>query len=564
MKTDHLKGIDVLKFHLNVWRNDKEMYMIWVFIAFMILGGITPLLPIIFPRFIIDAIAEGDIETTMLLIVAFGVSSLFFNILQTRTMYFAEGRFISSRIRMGRMYTKEYANVEFKHLENAEFHQKRNEAGTAMGGNNQGYQGTLSIVFYQLAELFSIISLLVILGTFNYLIIVIALGCSILQYILARKAKKMALDNHEELSELHRQAQYYYITSNDFSYGKDIRVNELEEPFTTRFEQKQNLVQKLFKTIKIFEYRLTVFDVIFLMLTNGITYYLVVNAYFDGILSLGEITMTILGILAVTIKMQRTFKELAKLKEVTGQTKKYIAFLEQDIYQKNDDGSEVDFIDMDIEFVNVSFKYPGSDTYVLRDISFKINRNQKIALVGINGSGKTTIVKLICGLYQPTKGKILINGIDLALLHKDYYRNQIAVVFQDANIYAGSVLENIVGEDTSESARNKAVKALEEVGMYEKVASLPKQIDHQLLKVIDPEGTDLSGGEVQKIAIARAIYKSHSKMMILDEPTAALDALAEKTIYERFNEMTKNRTTIMISHRLASTRFCDSIASGLR
>jgi ABC-type multidrug transport system fused ATPase/permease subunit len=295
------------------------------------------------------------------------------------------------------------------------------------------------------------------------------------------------------------------------------------------------------------------------MITNGVTYYLVVNAFFDGQLTLGEITMTILGVLAVTIKMQVTFKEIARLKQETGRTKKYMALMYSDIYDKKDEGKCIDFNSMTVEFQNISFKYPGTDILVLNDLSFKIAELTKTALVGINGSGKTTIIKLISGLYAPTSGRILINGIDITTINKEHLRTQLSVVFQDVNIYAASVLENITGESPSEKQRERALETLKEVGMYEKIMSLKHKENHQLLKIIDDEGIDLSGGETQKIAIARALYKENTRLIILDEPTAALDAIAEKSIYENFDDMTENKTAIMISHRLASTRFCDNI-----
>jgi ABC-type multidrug transport system fused ATPase/permease subunit len=559
MKKESLKARDVLKFHLDIWRQDKEMYMIWIFLAQMILAGIIPILSIVFPRYIIDAIANSELESTMILIVAFGSSAVIFSILQTKNMYFAEGRFLASRIRSNRMLIKKFAKIDFEHLENSTFHQTINEADSAMSNNFDGYQGTLSIVFYQLAELFSIVCLLIILGTFHYLIILVALGCSTLQFLLATKAKKYALSKHEEQSEKNRQADYFYVTANDFSYGKDIRINELEQPFTKLFNKKQRIAHILFREVRLFEYKTTLFDILFLMLTNGLTYYLIVLAYFNGGVSLGEVTMTILGVLAITTKLQATFKELARLKQVTGVTKKYISFMNSDEYETIDDGAKIDFEEIEIEFDHVSFHYPNSKEYVLKDVSFQIKTNQKIALVGINGSGKTTIVKLLCGLYHPTTGKIRVNGIDIISLNKEYLRKQIAAVFQDVNIYAGTIVENIAGENVINDDQNRVMNVLKEVGMYEKVMSLPNKENHQLLKVIDSSGIDLSGGETQKIAIARALYKENTKMMILDEPTAALDAIAEKEIYERFHEMTKNRTTLMISHRLASTRICDNI-----
>jgi ABC-type multidrug transport system fused ATPase/permease subunit len=187
-----------------------------------------------------------------------------------------------------------------------------------------------------------------------------------------------------------------------------------------------------------------------------------------------------------------------------------------------------------------------------------MKEGDKFALVGINGAGKTTIVKLMCGFYQPTEGRILINGIDTRELNIDKYFEQIAVVFQDAFTMSFSIAENISGLNSDTIDRDKIKNVLQKAGLMEKISKLEKGIDTYLNKDMDENGIQLSGGEVQKLMLARALYKE-AKLLILDEPTAALDAIAESEMYEKYQSLLKGKTSLFISHRLASTRFCNHI-----
>ena len=211
----------------------------------------------------------------------------------------------------------------------------------------------------------------------------------------------------------------------------------------------------------------------------------------------------------------------------------------------------------EIEFQNVSFKYPGSEEYALRNVDLKFTIGERLALVGMNGSGKTTLIKLLCRLYDPTEGKILLNGIDITRYSYDEYIALFSVVFQDFKIFAFSVAENVAC--TPNPDRERVDSVLREVGMADKVASMPHGMDTAVTREYEDDGVDLSGGEGQKIAIARALYKD-APFLILDEPTAALDPLAEAEIYGDLDKMAEDRTTVFISHRLSSCRFCDEIA----
>lgn len=211
----------------------------------------------------------------------------------------------------------------------------------------------------------------------------------------------------------------------------------------------------------------------------------------------------------------------------------------------------------EIEFRNVSFKYPGTDTYALKNLSMKLRIGQRLAVVGMNGSGKTTMIKLLCRLYDPTDGEITLNGIDIKKFKYNDYMKIFSVVFQDFNLFAFTLVQNVAASVDYDS--KIAEKCLNMAGFGERLKTLPKGLDTSLYKNFEEEGVEISGGEAQKIALARALYKN-APFIVLDEPTSALDPIAEFEVYSKFNEIVEDKTAIYISHRLSSCRFCDDIA----
>ncbi len=210
----------------------------------------------------------------------------------------------------------------------------------------------------------------------------------------------------------------------------------------------------------------------------------------------------------------------------------------------------------EIEFKNVSFKYTGAEDFALKNINFKFALGERLAFVGMNGSGKTTFIKLLCRLYEPDSGEIFLNGINIKDYNYEEYLSLFSVVFQDFAIFAYDVASNVSASHNPD--REKVMDCLERAGLGEKIKSLPNGIDTYITRYYDDEGVDFSKGECQKIAIARALYKD-APFIILDEPTAALDPLAEAEIYGKFNEIVNDRTAVYISHRLSSCKFCDRI-----
>lgn len=219
---------------------------------------------------------------------------------------------------------------------------------------------------------------------------------------------------------------------------------------------------------------------------------------------------------------------------------------------------EKDYLDAEIVFENVSFIYPNQEKKSLSNINLTIKKGERISIVGENGAGKTTFIKLLLRLYEPTEGRILFNGIDIRDIDYQDYQKIFSTVFQDYKLFAFRIIDNITSLEGNEAEKEKVMKCLEKAGLSSKIEKLEHGLDTYLYNIYDEEGIELSGGESQKLAIARALYKD-SPIVILDEPTAALDPRAEYEIYTRFLALVESKTSIFISHRLSSTKLCDRI-----
>ena len=551
---------EVFKFHINDILEANKSFIFYIFIVHAFSTGILSVVTVLFPRYIIDAIVFQNNGSLLLWISIYGCSFLLLMLVSTISQNIFSGNAMAIKFLQARKFFKKYRHVSYEYLEDPTFQAKRSTAlWAALGNNNMGYEGTLRSLFKLLPQILTVIGLIILLGLFRPIIVVVALILSLLQYQFDLRGKKYKFEHRDELNERERKANYFFRTGHDFSYGKDIRINQIQNQFLDNHKKKSNIFTSLYRKLNVMGFRFSIPGMVFITITNGLTYFLTANAYLNGEISIGQVSSIIWATLAITLGLQRMFTEIAKIKEDTSYTSEYMTFLENDDFFPKREGIEIELETIAIELVNVSFKYPNSSKYVLKNINLKIMSGDRLALVGLNGSGKTTLVKLLCGFYEPTEGTILINGVDIKTIDLEYYRKRLAVIFQEVLVYAASILENIVGLSQDPMEHEKAMSALKLAGLYERTKSYPKEENQELLKVIDPSGTDLSGGEKQKLSIARALYKENTSLIILDEPTASLDAIAEKEIYDNFKTLISNRTALIISHRLASTKFCDNI-----
>lgn len=292
---------------------------------------------------------------------------------------------------------------------------------------------------------------------------------------------------------------------------------------------------------------------------TGIVYVFVCLKAWAGAFGIGSVTQYVGAVTALSGSVSTLINCIGMLKENVPFMRTTYEFLDipNSMYQGSLTTEKRSDRQYEVEFKDVSFKYPGSDMWALRHVNIKFKVGRRLAIVGENGSGKTTFIKLLCRLYDPQEGQILLNGIDIRKYRYDDYMNIFSVVFQDFQLICQPLGNNVAG--SMEYDRDKARKALIDAGFGERLDSMPQRLDTMVYKNLTEDGVDFSGGEAQKIAIARALYKD-APFIILDEPTAALDPIAEAEIYSKFNDIAGDKTAIYISHRLSSCKFCDEIA----
>ena len=294
-------------------------------------------------------------------------------------------------------------------------------------------------------------------------------------------------------------------------------------------------------------------------LITGFVYVFTCLKAWGGAFDVGSVTQYVGAATAMADSIFKLTAQLGNLKTNAGYLDATFRFLDipNSMYQGSLTTEKRSDRQYEVEFRNVSFRYPGRVDWALKNVSMKFNVGKRLAIVGENGSGKTTFIKLLCRLYDPQEGEILLNGIDIRKYNYQDYMQIFSVVFQDFQLLSQPLGENVAGSAKYDRAR--ATKALMDAGFGDRLAAMPKGLDTMLYKDFAEDGVEVSGGEAQKIAIARALYKD-APFIILDEPTAALDPIAEAEIYEKFNAISGDRTAIYISHRLSSCRFCDEIA----
>jgi len=353
----------------------------------------------------------------------------------------------------------------------------------------------------------------------------------------------------------------FYLGSmaNENERGKDIRIYSQQETIKSGINEFAVGAMKMWDGHASYFGKFQALSNIINHISNGLIYLFVAMKAYAGAFGVGSIVQYVGAITQFGSGFYDVLVNMSELINNNPYLEKTFEFL--DIPNKKYQGTlpveKRDDLDFDIEFKNVSFKYPGSKAYALKNVSFKLTIGQRLAVVGMNGSGKTTMIKLLCRLYDPTEGEITLNGIDIKKYNYDEYMDIFGVVFQDFALLPFTLGQNVAARVDYDA--DKVHKALQDSGFEDRLATMPHGLETYLYKNFEEDGVEVSGGEAQKIALARALYKD-TPFIILDEPTAALDPIAEYEIYTKFNEIVGDKTAVYISHRLSSCRFCDDIA----
>ena len=540
-------------------------------ILFIITGSIAaasmPYLWSFIGKLVIDMIEQQasspdkDIKPLLYLTLITSAAELLFMWLNTVSSMKMSVGFTYVRLMIIKERIAKTLGMEYEALETPEMLDRLQKAKRATAGDWQGVQGMMTYMQVMGVQIISVTIAVAIMTTFNPWIILIIVVLSFAQFLffdyIRKKDKKEMWD---AMMPHWRKLEYMENVTTDFSYAKDIRLFGMQKYLAKK--QIDVYDEELRHWIKSRQY--WIYNTIF---AHGISLlrqliiigWLVYSVVFNG-LSIGNFTLYTASAAAFSNAINEILQALSALRERSAHTDDYRSFM--DIPSADDKAQTIPIPPADkytFEFKNVSFKYRGQEKYALKNVSLTLHAGEKLAVVGLNGAGKSTFIKLLLRLYDVTEGCILMNGTDIRKFDRKKYYELFAPAFQDVMVFAFPVAENVSMKEPFNTDKAEAEKMLRLAGLGDKLDKLEKGVDTELLKVLYDDGVDLSGGEKQKLALARALYKK-SKIIVLDEPTAALDALAEFRLYQSFNELVGDRTAVYISHRLSSTRFCDRVA----
>lgn len=455
-------------------------------------------------------------------------------------------------------------HTDFKNMESPDFLDYAQRAKTALN-RGKGFHGVLYQSRNFIAQGTLMILSAALIGIQNILMMIIFIVISFgIVKISSFFTKRDKIKFSDAMAPTWRKMNYLESTTKNFDFAKDIRLFNMSNAFFNQLsgvnETYKELNRKHHNRMVLWEVSLgSVLIVQKILMYTWLVYNVVTGAYqiSDFVLYVGLVSTFHASVGYVNW----IYSDMRTNSLMINDYRNFVDWKEDRETADEKDGhiTEINLDKFEFRFENVSFKYPGHDNYVLKNVNLTIKNGAKLAVVGVNGAGKTTFIKLMMKLYEPSEGRILLNDVDIKEYNREEYFKLFSPVFQNVECFAMPIYQNISFAEEDKTDMNKINEVLEQSGLSEKINSYEKGIHTNLLKIFDKEGIDLSGGEKQRLAMARALYKD-GKVVILDEPTAALDALAEDRMYREFENMIYGKTAVFISHRLGSTRFCDKIA----
>ncbi len=540
-------------------RYDRNM------LFFMVLGIIcAPFMNYLWTfisKFIIDMIT-GNGELTELLILMLICTAVQIAATMTNTLYSFEWyRFIFVRFRLMLEKNVKVMSIDFPCLEDPDLMDCYQKASEACDGNDNGVEGLMRHSFTFLQSIAVTVVGIIIIGTLNVWIMLGIAALAAVNFAVRNYANKWGKANiWDPLAKWWRKNDYMHREVTDFTFAKEVRLFGLKDWLTGKYMELKNerynaqvRNEKLWFLIALFS----------TVITQGVQLFVYIYLIYTvsrGEVTIGNFTLYVASSTKMFEYLNGLLGGIADLFQRSRQVDDFRSFMDYDGGSDPEAGKELPAFDKwEFEFRNVSFKYPKAEQYALENLSITVKAGERLAVVGLNGAGKSTFIKLLLRLYEPTEGEILLNGVNIREYSKRSYYRAFAPVFQDVELFAFPLAENVSMQSPENTDKQLAEKCLTDAGLGDKLKELPNGVSTEILKVIHDDGVDLSGGEKQKLALARALYKD-APVVVLDEPTAALDALAESKLYNDFDKLIGGKTAVYISHRLSSTQFCKNVA----
>lgn len=540
-----------------IWRFNKK----YIFYAalFQIVTALVPLTGVVMPKYIIDELT--GLQRVEYLAVYVGALVLI-NLVGSILLAYLEGAMFTSKSEVFSsfecMMAEKLMTCDFESLEDPGFLDVKEKAHRILYAEGQGFGAVLDHAFNIAGKVFIFAGLVGVLSTLNIWMVLVFVALVLLNSAVEARVQKRYVSWDIEKAPIERRSAYLLNIIENFEYGKEERIYGLKDFLISRVAKHLGESDAFYKRQTRELNKSQYFTAVTSFIRDAISYIYLISKVIAGSIQIGSFTMYVGAVSQFSTAMNDMMSSIVNIRRFGlyyDELNKYInmpqTMREGEKTVDNETGEYT------IKFENVSFRYPGSETYALKNVNITITPSEKLSIVGENGAGKTTFVKLLLRLYDPTEGRILLNGTDIREFDYDEYQNLMAAVFQDFRLFSFTLKENVCFD--KECSDEVVIDCLRRSGFGNKLDQLPKGIYTNVYKNFEEDGFEPSGGEGQKIALARALFKD-TPVVILDEPTAALDPRAEYEMYQNFNKMSEGKTTIFISHRLSSSRFCDKIA----
>lgn len=551
--------LEKLAFAYEPVKNDFKLKLLMV--AYSLSTGFLPIISAFILYFLVEILTKrsGDIKGVLFVTTTYGLVYSLLSIIKIQIKNRNSIRFNELRIEFFHKCIYKNMTMDFGLLENSKFMDDMERFYRAFQSNNNGLEGSYRKTFELGGQFISLLLLGLLLFYVSPIIFLASIFCIGILVFVREKTSTYKHKRQDKLNSLNRKVSNINYEGSNFQHGKDLRLYGFKNIFLKSYKPLTKSYEDYYRRFTKVDAYIAPVQSFAIVGLEGLAYLLLVDKIFKNQINLASLALFISAVTLFITKVNELAESLSFIKEEMLYFQDGIDIIKANLNSEAGNKTLEDCESISIEFQDVSFSYPNSDKLVLDKLNFKLEKKKRLALVGVNGAGKSTVVKLITGLLKPISGKILINGIDAEELSIESRFKAFSVVLQEVEPLAMSIAENVAAKVKGIN-RDKVKMALERAGLGEKIQLLEKGIDTQMTKIIEDEGTLFSGGENQKLAIARALYKDSAKAMIFDEPTAALDALAEEKIYKELGEIVGNKSLIFISHRLASTKFCDKIA----
>ena len=529
------------------------VYFICRFIT-LLTGSLFSVSLVLFPKYFINAITEeGDWRRALFILGGFIALRLAITISGRITSYYETAAISDINNKIEQTILHRAARVDYENYENPEYYDMYTRAAEYARG---GSDAIIAIAFEFCETAISLAATAAVIAQLNPVVVIILLLLIAVQFTVKKYSDKAANKTKDKLTRIRRRMNYLTSIYGDRDYVKDIKVTRCADFICDKFgeyyshEREENL--KLSRFRSLITLPSTFIDLIF----TAVLYASLGGSLAVTTISLGDYSSAVSAALMLSSYIRLLSNNVSSFRGYHHNLECFLQFINYGNSEQN--GDTVGDIER-IELVDVSYRYPGKEDYALKHLTLTIESGERIAIVGRNGAGKSTLANLILGLLKPTSGKISVNGRDLADCDLDNYRQAFSVVFQNHREYAFTIAENVLMHDcATDSDREKVYESLGKVSLYDKVREFPLNVDTPLTRTLDDNGVELSGGEHQKIAIARA-YANESQVLIMDEPSSSLDLISEREVYDELFSIADKKTVILISHRLSALQNADRI-----